>query len=134
MASSPSTKRSGANRFQLSTSMGLLIIYVIICAYFAIRSPYFLTVDNFLNIGRTLPIIGIIAIGETMVLIAGGVDLSVGSTAALAGVVTGLIWETMGMPIVVAAGAGLMVGMLVGLINGLLVTRLNINALISNQL
>jgi len=109
----------------------LLAIYLIICIVFSALSPYFLTVDNFINIGRTLPIIGIIAIGETLVLIVGGVDLSVGSVAALSGVITGLFWEAAGLPIGIAALAGLTTGALVGAINGALVTYMRINPLIS---
>ncbi|RME45425.1 MAG: ABC transporter permease [Chloroflexi bacterium] len=121
--------RSGGIR--VTNALSLLAIFIIIALVFSVLSPYFLTVDNFINIGRTLPVIGIIAIGETLVLIAGGVDLSVGSVAALSGVVTGLLWERAGLPIGLAALAGVSSGALVGLINGLLVTRLRINALIS---
>jgi ribose transport system permease protein len=121
--------RSGG--FRVSNSVTLLAIYLIICIVFSALSPYFLTVDNFINIGRTLPIIGIIAIGETLVLIVGGVDLSVGSVAALSGVITGLFWEAAGLPIGIAALAGLTTGALVGAINGALVTYMRINPLIS---
>lgn len=124
-------ERLRAGGFRFNNSVSLLAIYLFICIIFAALSPYFLTVANFINIGRTLPIIGIIAIGETLVLIAGGVDLSVGSVAALAGVTTGLLWEVTGAPIGVAAAAGLGTGILVGVINGALVTYLRINPLIS---
>lgn len=131
-AAAPSLlERLRAGGFRVTNAVSLLVIYVIICVVFSILSPYFLTVENFINIGRTLPIVGIIAIGETLVLIAGGVDLSVGSVAALSGVVTGLVWEAAGAPIGVAAAAGMAVGGLVGLVNGVLVTWLRINPLIS---
>ncbi len=123
--------RLGLQGFRATNGLSLLAIYIMICAVFSISSPYFFTVDNFLNIGRTLPIVGIIAIGETLVLIAGGVDLSVGSVAALSGVVTGLLWEAAGMPIGIAALAGLISGVLIGFVNGWLVTKMRINALIS---
>lgn len=120
-----------ARGFRLSTGVSLLVIFAGMCLLFSLLSPYFLTVANFVNIAQTMPIVGIVAIGETMVLIAGGVDLSVGSVAALSGVVTGLLWETMGVPIGLAVLAGLATGGLVGLVNGLLVTKLRINALIT---
>lgn len=123
--------RLQARGFRLTTGLTLLIVFVVLCLGFSILSPHFLTVDNFVNIARTMPIVGIVAIGETLVLIAGGVDLSVGSVAALSGVVTGLLWEKAGLPIGLAATAGLLSGALVGLVNGLLVTRLRINALIT---
>lgn len=135
-ATSPPARPSLAGRlqargFRLTTGLSLLIVFVAMCIGFSILSPHFLTVDNFVNIARTMPIVGIVAIGETLVLIAGGVDLSVGSVAALSGVVTGLLWEKAGLPIGLAAAAGLLSGALVGLANGLLVTRLRINALIT---
>jgi len=131
VAASGALERLRAQGFRISNGLSLLIIYLIVCVAFTILSPYFLTVDNFVNIGRTLPVVGIIAIGETLVLIAGGVDLSVGSVAALSGVVTGLLWEVAGLPIGLAALAGLFTGAFIGLINGVLVTRLRINPLIS---
>ncbi|MEA3336031.1 MAG: ABC transporter permease [Chloroflexota bacterium] len=124
-------ERLRARGLRVNNFVSLVVIFLIICAVLSILSPYFLTLENFKNIGRTMPVVGIIAIGETLVLIAGGVDLSVGSVAALSGVVTGLLWEVVGLPIGIAAAAGLASGAFIGLINGLLVTRLRINALIS---
>jgi ribose transport system permease protein len=123
--------RLRARGFRLSTGASLLIGFVLISAVFSILSPYFLSGDNFLNIARTMPIVGIVAIGETLVLISGGVDLSVGSVAALTGVVTGLLWEKAGWPIGFAVLAGLGVAALAGAANGFLVARVKINAFIS---
>jgi ribose transport system permease protein len=123
--------KAQARGLRLTTGLSLLIIFIAMSVVFSLLSPYFLTVDNFVNIMKTLPVVGIVAIGETLVLISGGVDLSVGSVAALSGVVTGLFWEQAGLPIWFAALAGLTTAALIGLINGLLVTRLNINPLIS---
>lgn len=123
--------RLRARNFRLTTGLTLFVIFVAMCILFSLLSPYFLTVANLVNITKTLPIVGIVAVGETMVLIAGGVDLSVGSVAALSGVVTGLLWEKGGLPIGLAAMAGLACAALVGLINGVLVTRFRINALIT---
>jgi ribose transport system permease protein len=123
--------KAQARGLRLTTGLSLLVIFIAMSIVFSLLSPYFLTVDNFVNIMKTLPVVGIVAIGETLVLISGGVDLSVGSVAALSGVVTGLFWEQAGLPIWFAALAGLTTAALIGLINGLLVTRLNINPLIS---
>ena len=115
----------------MTTGLSLLVIFIALCVFFSLLSPYFLTIDNFVNIAKTLPVVGIVAIGETLVLLSGGVDLSVGSVAALSGVVTGLLWEQIGLPIWIAALAGLLTAGLIGLINGLLVTRASINPLIA---
>lgn len=136
LSTGPETVSSSASLasrrgLRVTTGLSLLAIYLALCIAFSILSPYFLTVNNFVNIGKTLSIVGIVAIGETLVLISGGVDISVGSVAALSGVVTGLLWEKAGLPIGVSALAGLTSAALVGLINGLLVTRAKINPLIS---
>lgn len=136
LSTGPETDSSSASLasrmgLRLTTGLSLLAIYLALCIAFSILSPYFLTVNNFVNIGKTLSVVGIVAIGETLVLISGGVDISVGSVAALSGVVTGLLWEKAGLPIGMSALAGLTSAALVGLINGLLVTRAKINPLIS---
>jgi len=88
-------------------------------------SPYFLTVSNLLNIGAQISMIAVVAIGMTLVILMAEIDLSVGSVAALAGAITaGLLHTTppdglAGVWMVVALGAGLGVGALAGLINGL---------------
>jgi len=120
-----------ARQLRVTSGLTLFFSYVLLLIVFSILSPYFLTVKNFVNIGQTMAVVGIVAIGETLVLIAGGMDLSVGSVAALTGVVTGLLWEKTGLPIGVCALAGVGSAGLVGLINGLLVTRLRINSFIS---
>jgi ribose/xylose/arabinose/galactoside ABC-type transport system permease subunit len=120
-----------AKQFRVTSGLTLFFSYVLLLIIFSVLSPYFLTVKNFVNIGQTMAVVGIVAIGETLVLLAGGVDLSVGSVAALTGVITGLLWEKAGLPIGVCAAAGVGTAAFVGLINGLLVTRLRINPLIS---
>lgn len=88
-------------------------------------SPYFLTVSNLLNIGAQISMIAVIAIGMTLVILMAEIDLSVGSTAALAGVITASLlhlpppdWLA-GAWVAVAIGAGVGVGALAGLLNGL---------------
>src|ERR1043165_1320276 len=70
-------------------------------------------------------IVAIGAIGMTLIIISGGIDLSVGSTIALAGVVTALGINA-GLPLIVAVGAGILVGALIGVVNGLAITRLRV--------
>lgn len=61
------------------TTLNLFATFLIICIIFASQSQYFLTLDNFLNVGRTLGVVGIVSIGIAVVFeIGGGVDLSVG--------------------------------------------------------
>jgi ribose transport system permease protein len=113
------------------TTLNLFATFLIICIVFASQSQYFLTLENFLNIGRTLGVVGIVSIGMTMVLISGGVDLSVGSVAALSGVVTSILWLQADIPLGLATLIGLLACVLVGFINGYLVAVVRINPLIT---
>jgi ribose/xylose/arabinose/galactoside ABC-type transport system permease subunit len=134
-ASSPHTERperaSRATLGQLwDAGIGLLVVYAAIVVIFAQLSPFFLTKNNFLNILVGVSILGIVAATQTMVIISRGFDLSVGSTVALAGVVTAEILTAGGSdPLAVAGAIG--VGLVVGLINGLLITVVRVNPLIT---
>src|SRR3954470_23206281 len=108
------------------TVVGALLIVVLLLS--------FGTVDHFGNalnlsflIGNTLPI-ALIALPMTMLVVAGEIDLSVGSTAGLAGAVMGAMWNA-GMAIEIIIPVCLLLGLACGLINGLLVTRLGLPSL-----
>jgi len=110
--------------------IGLAAVYAVIIIVFALLSDVFLSTRNFLNIGVSVSILGIIAATQTMVIIARGFDLSVGSVVALAGVITAKLLEA-GQPDLVALGGAIGVGLLVGLVNGLLITIVRVNPLIT---
>jgi len=84
-------------------------------------TPHFLTVSNLLNVAEQATIIAIIAVGMTFVIITAGIDLSVGSVLAFAGVVMASVLHQ-GVPLTVALLVGLGIGLLCGLVNGLLIT------------
>ena len=105
--------------------LNILIALVLLSAFFAWRSPYFLTPDNLLGVARAFSLTAIIAIGQTMVIITGGIDLSVGSVLALSGLSSGMLLG-MGWPLVPSLIAGLLVGILCGIVNGLLITRVGL--------
>jgi ribose transport system permease protein len=102
---------------QLSTLAGLLGLVVVLWAL----TPHFLTVSNLLNVAEQSTIIAIIAVGMTFVIITAGIDLSVGSVLAFAGVVMASALHR-GLPLPVALMVGLGTGLLCGLVNGLLIT------------
>ena len=120
-------RRVGAGR---DNSLGLLAILILLAAILSIASPYFLTATNLLNIGRGIAVVGIVAVGETIVIIAGGFDLSVGSTMAAAGMTAGYL-VTHGAPLPLAFAAALSIGVVVGLINGVIISYGRINPLIA---
>jgi ribose transport system permease protein len=102
---------------QLGTLSGLLGLIVVLW----ILTPHFLTVSNLLNVAEQATIIAIIAVGMTFVIITGGIDLSVGSVLAFAGVVMASALHS-DIPLPLALLIGLGVGLLSGVINGLLIT------------
>lgn len=116
--------------FKVNPTMALLGAYILMCVLIGVLAPSFLRTDNIVTIASTLATVGISAIGMTIVLITGGVDLSVGSVAALTGVVASSLWPS-SMSIWAAAGMALLSGLAVGLFNGLIITRLRINPLIT---
>ncbi len=102
---------------QFGTLLGLVGLSLILW----VLTPHFMTVSNLLNIAQQTSINAIIAVGLTFVIITAGIDLSVGSIVAFAGVVLASILQTV-MPLPVALLVGLGVGALCGLTNGLLIT------------
>ena len=107
-------------------NLGILIGLLLLCTILTIFSPVFLTKNNILNVLRQVATNLYIACAMTMVIILGGIDLSVGSTIALSGVVTGGMIAFDGYPLVVAVIAGLIVGLMVGAFNGLLISKTTI--------
>ena len=110
-------------------SIGILIPFVVVFVALAIGSRPFLTTVNLLNILDQQAATLVIAAAGTLVLISGGIDLSVGATYALAAVVAGTTTISAGP--VAGSIAGLAVGIVVGAVNGVISTVLRINSLIA---
>jgi ribose transport system permease protein len=113
--------------------VGVAAALVILVLIFAFATPVFMTPNNLLNITRQISVISLISIAMTMVIITGGIDLSVGSVIALAGIITASCLKDTQMPIPVAVIIGILVGMSTGLVNGLLVAYLNMPAFITTM-
>ncbi len=112
----------GAGWRQALDRLAPLGFLVALAAFFGLRSSTFFTPDNLTNIAVQISVIAVIAIGETFVIVAAGIDLSVGSMCALTGVTSALLMK-LGYAVPVAMGAGVGMGLLWGLFNGVLVTR-----------
>ncbi|TPW77191.1 ABC transporter permease [Schumannella soli] len=108
---------------------GVFAALVLLFVLGAIVSPSFLQSSNLLSVGQQVAQIGIMAIGATFVIVNGEIDLSVGSTYALAAISTGMA-ITAGVPWVLAILIGLGVGVLAGLVNGLAVVLLGVPSFI----
>jgi ribose transport system permease protein len=102
-----------------------LILLLVIGAFLSLRTDTFLTSDNLSNLSRAFSWIAIAAFGQSMVIIIGGVDLSVGAVMALAGLVSALCLQA-GFPVLLAVVAGLLTGGLVGWVNGMVVGRVRL--------
>ncbi|MES3035454.1 MAG: ABC transporter permease [Gemmatimonadota bacterium] len=102
---------------EAGTALGLLVL----CLSLWIATPYFATTANLANVAEQSAVVGVIAIGMTFVILTGGIDLSVGSLVALAGVVIGGALQR-GWPVTVAVTLGLLAGAAAGMLNGLMIT------------
>ena len=108
----------------------LLFALIVLFVAVALLSDRFLTFTNQMNITRQAAVFLIIAVGQTFVISSRGIDLSVGSIVGM----TGCVMATMllaGVPVVFALAGGIGLGALVGLINGLVIARLDVNPLIA---
>jgi ribose transport system permease protein len=114
----------------LRSGAALVVIYAGLLVAFTIASPVFLTGDNLLNITASVATLGIVAAVQTAVIISGGFDLSVGSTAAFTSVVVAELLAA-GVTAPVAIAGALVVGAVIGLGNALVITKLNVNPLIA---
>lgn len=117
-----------ARRGLVIRQTGILIPFLITFAALSIVSPSFFRFQNLTNILDQQAGIIIVASAGTLVLIAGGIDLSIGAIYGLAGAVSAQLATEVSTPVGILAGLGLGLG--VGLVNGLIVTRFRINALI----
>jgi rhamnose transport system substrate-binding protein/rhamnose transport system permease protein len=108
----------------------LAVALAVEIALFAVVAPHFFTVANFFEVTRLSVELGLLAVALTPVIIAGGIDLSVGAMLGLSAVVFGAASKDAGLPVPVAALAALLVGAAGGALNALLIARLEIPPLI----
>lgn len=117
-------KRSGIFTY------GILIFLIVLFIGLSFSSPYFLTVDNLTKVLRQVAVVGIVTVSMTMVILTGGIDLSVGSMLGLTSVVLAKLMVA-GVNVPLAILITLLLGSILGLFNGFLINRINISPLIS---
>lgn len=98
--------------------MSLILMALVL----SILSPYFLSVDNLLAIGLQMSVVAIMAVGQMMVIISSGIDLSVGSLMALSGIVTTMMLSS-GIGMIPAILVGLLLGTILGMLSGSLIAH-----------
>jgi ribose transport system permease protein len=102
---------------------GPIIALLLLSAYLSFASPYFLTANNLVNVARQVSINVILAVGQTMVIISGGIDLSVGALLALSASFGAVAMTYWGLNMWVGIVLALLVGTTAGLVNGVIITR-----------
>jgi ribose transport system permease protein len=110
--------------------IGISLLLLVLCAIVATASPQFLSVVNLQNVARLVGTYGIFSIGVGIVIITGGIDLSVGSICALLGVLLSMMLVEWSWPPAVALAAVLAIGGVLGAAHGLLITRLGLQPFI----
>ena len=111
---------------------GVLIGFVVLCIAISMATPAFLSKQNVLNLLRQSSIIGIISAGMTFVIISGNFDISVGAVAALSGVIV-MRLATTGTNLVLEIIAAIVVCAIIGLVNGIMVAKINVPSLIATM-
>ena len=118
----PRRVRTSLGLRRLLQQFGIVVAIVLVGALLTAATPKFLTTLNMINVTRQISINGILAVGVTFVLLTGGVDLSLGSVVALAGVIAATFAHPGEYPVAVPVLIGILVGTACGATNGLLVT------------
>ena len=108
----------------------LVGVLALVWVLFSIKSPVFRTPQNYLDIATLIAEPGLVALAMTLIIITGGIDLSVGSIVALSAVTLGLAWQSQLFSIWSAVAAGVLVGVLSGTLNGGLIVFFRIPPLI----
>jgi ribose transport system permease protein len=109
--------------------IAVLLLFVAVFVFLSLRTDTFLTNQNLASLARNFAWIAVVALGQSMVIISGGIDLSVGATLALASLIAARCMQV-GLPVWLSIGAGLLVGVAIGWINGVTVARVRLPAFI----
>ena len=120
------TQHTGHSVSQIFKKHRLLAAIIVLSAVLTMISPAFFSITNTLNILWNVAVVGIMAVGMTFVILTGGIDLSVGSVVCATGVATALFFDPLKLPLVVTLLLVAAIGTLLGLGNGLLVSRARI--------
>lgn len=114
--------RAGGAYQKLLAFAGLMVLV----AGFSLASPSFLRTDNIISILQATSVNGVLAVGVTLIIITGGIDLSIGTLMTFCAVVAGVVLTWMGAPLPLGVLAAIATGALVGLVSGTLVARAKI--------
>ena len=111
------------------TAIGAVLVIMILIA--SITSPYFLDIYNLQSVIRDLAFVGMIGVAQSMLLLIGELDLSVGKIASLCGILSGMMMVNYGINPWLSLVIALLCGLLFGAINGLIITKLRLNSMVA---
>jgi ribose/xylose/arabinose/galactoside ABC-type transport system permease subunit len=115
----------------LAEAYGVVVVAVLVFVFAAMTAEAFLSPSNLRNILIQISVVGVAAIGGTVVLLAGGIDLSVGGVVLLGSVIIGDLAERQGLPLPVAIGGGLVATTLMGVLSGVLVAVIRVESILA---
>lgn len=108
-----------------------IIAVLLLILFFSIFTDSFLTSSNIFGLLRNSALYIFVAIGQTLVLVVGGMNISIGAVGALSTVMCGFLFQNMGLPIWATVILTLMIGALLGAVNGLIITRVKVNPFVA---
>lgn len=129
MTAQPVVAPAGRSRIRLG-NLGLWLSLLAIVLFAGLMSPGFLTPISLFNVVRQASVVGIASVGVTLVMITGGVDLSIGAVIVFGSVLAASLMDGQDANIPMACGAALLMGLIVGLLNGVILTRWKVPAFI----
>ena len=109
-----------------AATLGPFLALLLACAFFATRSERFLTGENLSLVLQQVMVVGVLAIGQTLIILTAGVDLSCGTVMALGGIVMTKFAAELGVPVPLAIAGGIAATTLFGAVNGLLVSAVKL--------
>lgn len=119
------------NTVMRNNTVVVAIILVAFCVVASLFSPYFLDVYNLQSLMRDIAFIAMIAVGQSLLLLLGELDLSVGAVASICGILGGLMMTNAGVPAGLAFAIALVAGLGLGALNGFIITALKLNAMVA---
>jgi Ribose/xylose/arabinose/galactoside ABC-type transport systems, permease components len=106
-----------------SKQFGITVVMLVLICFFSLATNSFFKLNNLFNIARQIAMLGIISVGFTFVLISGGIDLSIGYQISLVNVICATLMVKLGMNPVLAVFIGILTTTVIGLLNGIIITR-----------
>lgn len=126
-----SSKKEKFGSIMRNNTVMVAIILVAFCIVATLFSPYFIDVYNLQSLMRDIAFIAMIAVGQSLLLLLGELDLSVGAVASICGILGGLMMSQAGVPAGLAFVIALLIGLVLGALNGFIITALKLNAMVA---